>query len=436
MANIRLDLQTSIVDGQTLTFESPADCSQVTGLIVYYPENDSTVSKVFQFADAHGNNIGDLDLFASGSLVKVIIHIPTSLAYVQNADTNAYLEGKFKEAVKSINGNKPDEDGNVAITTGITEFTADDEGNVVMQNLPDAFAEWLRLTGGKMLGNIYMDGHKITGLPEPTTASEPATKYFVENFTIEGSTYVATDDYNDGNVILRPYVPSFDIDATLTTEGKAADAKATGEALAGKAPSGYVTDVIDIASESELDTALTNIVTNMPDLTERHVVFQDNAGLFNGGFTLARIFTRVGTYATATFETYGYYGYTKWVKNCYGGSWHPLEWENPPMVLGVEYRTTERHDGKAVYTKYFKVGTAVNEASMSMPSGATKIIRHQGYIGTLPLPVGSKYIERSGYFAYTSSRTDAGLYLLTDVLSDGYGSGGYNWFEQVWYTKG
>lgn len=39
--------------------------------------------------------------------------------------------------------------------------------------------------------------------------------------------------------------------------------------------------------------------------------------------------------------------------HCYYSSfakaWQPWECENPPMEIGVEYRTTERHDGKAVY---------------------------------------------------------------------------------------
>ena len=117
------------------------------------------------------------------------------------------------------------------------------------------------------------------------------------------------------------------------------------------------------------------------------------------------------------------------------GTWSEWGWENPPMEVGVEYRTTERFQGKVVYTQYFKVGTAVNGASVRKPSGASAIIRHQSYIGSLPLPLGHKYIERSGYFAYTTSRTDDGFYLITDTLSDGYGSGGYNWFEQMWYTK-
>ena len=40
-----------------------------------------------------------------------------------------------------------------------------------------------------------------------------------------------------------------------------------------------------------------------------------------------------------------------------GGTWQPTEWENPPMVLGVEYRTTERRNGKAVYRKALALGT-------------------------------------------------------------------------------
>ena len=95
MANVRVDSPITIFDGQALTFRSPADCSMITGLIVYYPAEGATLSRVFQFADAHGNNIGDLDLFAADVVVKVILDTDTDLAFVQNADTNAYLESRF-----------------------------------------------------------------------------------------------------------------------------------------------------------------------------------------------------------------------------------------------------------------------------------------------------------------------------------------------------
>lgn len=95
MSKIRIDLAGPVIDGQVATFRSPADCSAITGLIVYYPHNGDTISKIFQFADAHGNNVGSTDLFAESVLVRVILDTELNRAYVQNADTNAYLEGKF-----------------------------------------------------------------------------------------------------------------------------------------------------------------------------------------------------------------------------------------------------------------------------------------------------------------------------------------------------
>ena len=96
--NIRVDLNYHINDGVEVVFRSPVDCSQVTGLKVYYPKNGNMVAHEFAFADAHGNNVGDIDhLFAENVVVKVILDVTTSMAFVQNADTNAYLEGRFAE---------------------------------------------------------------------------------------------------------------------------------------------------------------------------------------------------------------------------------------------------------------------------------------------------------------------------------------------------
>lgn len=123
MPNIRLNLQSPIVDGQSITFRSPADCSQVTGLSVYFPDDSESEAgtglsspALFLFADAHGNNVGGKDLFASSVLVKVILDIATMLAYVQNADTNAYLESKFDSldtSVSSLNNNFSNLDASV-----------------------------------------------------------------------------------------------------------------------------------------------------------------------------------------------------------------------------------------------------------------------------------------------------------------------------------
>ena len=49
--------------------------------------------------------------------------------------------------------------------------------------------------------------------------------------------------------------------------------------------------------------------------------------------------------------------------------WNPWEWVNPPMLLGVEYRTTERYLGKPVYVKAFNVSSLPNNSSLSVNIG-------------------------------------------------------------------
>ena len=110
--NIKVELKTNIADGSEVVFRSPADCSQVTGLVIYHTGGKTE----FAFADAHGNNVGDIDhLFAENAVVKVILDVTAGMAFVQNADTNAYIERTF---IKSVNGEKPDSDGNVEIEVG------------------------------------------------------------------------------------------------------------------------------------------------------------------------------------------------------------------------------------------------------------------------------------------------------------------------------
>lgn len=69
----------------------------------------------------------------------------------------------------------------------------------------------------------------------------------------------------------------------------------------------------------------------------------------------------------------------------------PWEWVNPPMILGTEYRTTERYLGKPVYTMAFSFGALPNasDKDVAMPGtdGTCKIIEIHGYASnemTLP----------------------------------------------------
>lgn len=94
--NIRVDLNTAIYDGMEVVFKAPCDYAEVVGLTLYYPAGAGTASHNFAFADAHANDLAHLDvLFAKDAVVKVILDLSTNKAFVQNADTNAYLEGRF-----------------------------------------------------------------------------------------------------------------------------------------------------------------------------------------------------------------------------------------------------------------------------------------------------------------------------------------------------
>lgn len=53
--------------------------------------------------------------------------------------------------------------------------------------------------------------------------------------------------------------------------------------------------------------------------------------------------------------------------------WTEWEWDNPPMALGVEYRTTERYLGKVVYTKLIAFGAMPANTLKTVSSGLDSI---------------------------------------------------------------
>lgn len=55
-------------------------------------------------------------------------------------------------------------------------------------------------------------------------------------------------------------------------------------------------------------------------------------------------------------------------KRLLNGTWLPWEYDNPPLALGVEYRTTERYLGKPVYCKLVNFG--------ALPNATQKVVKH------------------------------------------------------------
>lgn len=68
---------------------------------------------------------------------------------------------------------------------------------------------------------------------------------------------------------------------------------------------------------------------------------------------------------------------------CRNGTWGPLEWINPPMQLGVEYRSTERYNGKPVYAKAINFGQAPNATYKDVSHGIENFGQLVSYTGMM-----------------------------------------------------
>lgn len=97
MANVKITLNEVLVDGHEVTFKAPCDCTAIDLLDVHYVENRTAKNKLFTMKDTHGNALTGIgNLFTAGAYVHVILDTTTGSAYIQNGDTNGYLEDKFK----------------------------------------------------------------------------------------------------------------------------------------------------------------------------------------------------------------------------------------------------------------------------------------------------------------------------------------------------
>jgi hypothetical protein len=175
-----------------------------------------------------------------------------------------------------------------------------------------------------------------------------ATKDYVDDQLDSLDTIIATDENTDGNHVIRSYVQEtdyFQVDATLSKANHAADAKAVGDALAGKAPLLNIGQYVGDLNSSTLDNTICwiqNTTTNNPTGTYGTC---ETWSAGNGG-RMQRITCSLGI-----------------VRRIHTSSWGEWEWINPPMNLNVPYRTTERWNGKPVYTKLLSYSSSSFTAS-------------------------------------------------------------------------
>lgn len=159
----------------------------------------------------------------------------------------------------------------------------------------------------------------------------------------------------------------------------------------GAAPSGFGwgEKVVEVratsAQESHEDycTKLDAILSNMPNNTAALILAYPPEIYGRAATTISILYKGSDEYATLFNCGAAEPSFNGWRIYKEKGAWYPFEWVNPPMTLGVEYRTTERWNGKLVYAKYVNFGSAPNATTKSVSHGIENFAQCAGWTGIL-----------------------------------------------------
>lgn len=249
-----------------------------------------------------------------------------------------------------------------------------------------------------------------------TTVSLPTAKVFMHRNGPKNS--VGFGGYeNDPNTV------SIAEDMTFHVKGTA---KGITAAMVGAAPAGYGLGGFAVpVPGNNLDTLKANGWYYCADSTAGG---PSGYALGNAVVEVSAGWAYSPVHQTLHFGTAGRQPFTiKRYWNNATNAWVDWEWINPPMIVGGEYRTTERYKGKAVYTKLINFGYLPNATKSGIAIGvdATLVLRCKGVMSngyTLPYVYGDTRIE-------LSAEKD---WILITTNKD-YSTGTAD--IQIWYTK-
>lgn len=182
--------------------------------------------------------------------------------------------------------------------------------------------------------------------------------------------------------------------------------------LAGKAPAGYgLGSAFNSASDANTIVAFgcysTKVNTPTGDwCTILHIPYGENN---------ATQYAKIG-------EGYDYQRKCAAKRDKIKGTWQPWEWVNPPMILGIEYRTAERYLGKPVYTKLVDCGVGPNATRKRVSAGISNVDRAvsaNGSWGNMSIPYEWFSGDASGAQAITITLNDTYIDIASTVNYSG-----------------
>ena len=191
---------------------------------------------------------------------------------------------------------------------------------------------------------------------------------------------------------------SGDYNATQIPVSGEPEAETVAAALSNKAPAGFgfgdaIQDIATTSAEESYETYCAKVdavLDAMPDKTAKLVRAYPPAVHGNAGTTISLLYKGDANYAVLSNIGSAGVGLCGWrmFKLRYPSSsspavWMPFEWENPPMKIGVEYRTSERYNSKPVYAKAISFGQAPNATYKDVSHGIENFSQLVSYTGMM-----------------------------------------------------
>ena len=238
---------------------------------------------------------------------------------------------------------------------------------------------------------------KVAGLEQQMAAiTVPPTEYYTSIFSGEDID-AAIKKVNDGIVggvssfngrtgAVKPQAG--DYNATQIPVSGEPEAETVAAALSNKAPAGYgfgdaIQEIATTSAEESYETYCAKVdavLDAMPDKTAKLVRAYPPAVYGNAGTTISLLYKGDANYAVLSNIGSADAGLCGWrmFKLRYPSSsspavWMPFEWEHPPMKIGVEYRTSERYNGKPVYTKLVDCGAGPSNTRKTVSANTQNV---------------------------------------------------------------
>ena len=110
-----------------------------------------------------------------------------------------------------------------------------------------------------------------------------------------------------------------------------------------------------------------------------------------------------------------------------GGTWKEWEWIDPPMEIGIEYRTTKRYGNYSVYTKLISCGNITTGRNVIAHNLSCEIIDYAGSCDKNALPY---------HDANTNGEATLAVTLNNIIINATSQFNGKRAYVQIWYVKG